>query len=167
MAAPVPKRRFMWGETAFLMAWIAARWPTARVHLNMRLGSLDQHVPRANLNPAQRALMGAFNRYADAVIETPPGVTLVEAKIRKQMGGIGELLAYRERVADTEDLGNLRRGPVTLVLLVPAADPEVAAVCARSGIRYEVFLWTDLDAYISERERDFRNQPKSDVTQVF
>lgn len=167
MALPVPKRRYSWGETAFLMAYLQATYPGRLTRTNMRVGSLAEQAPRPGLTPSQLKLMGAFNRYPDAVVETPGGLVVIEAKIRKVMEAIGDLLVYAERIPETEELGALRFGPLRLELVAPFPDADVRAICLRTGIVYVVFPWPDLDRFLSERQQYFRRRPAAETQQVF
>jgi hypothetical protein len=78
-------------------------------------------------------------RWADAVFEHNGIIYIVEGKLRPQPGAIGQLELYREIFSQTLEFKQFWNYPVKLVLLCPVLDLNMAELCTKKDIIYEVW----------------------------
>jgi len=67
-------------------------------------------------------------------------MVLLEGKIRKPAGGLGQLLMYKALLKETPELSPYTRLPVEMILVTPRPDPRVIGVAASLGVKVEI--WT-------------------------
>lgn len=163
----IPKRRHMLGETAFLMEYLQAAYPGRRWITNMRVGPLEPHLPREGLSPAQRALMGAYRLFVDALVVMDRQLVVVETKIKNRAEGIGPLLRYVRLTPATPELGEMQGWPVRGELVSPIPDPDVQRELERVGLRFVYFEWKRLDEFMQIYAERFRRAPLSEIETVF
>jgi hypothetical protein len=78
-------------------------------------------------------------RWADAVFEHNGIIYIVEGKLRPQPGAIGQLELYRMIFGQTLEFKQFWNYPVKLVLLCPVLDLNMAELCTKKDIIYEVW----------------------------
>ena len=162
-----PQQRFLWGETRFLMDYLKATYPGRQWFTNIRVGPITPHIPRDGLSDAQIKLMGAFRRYADAVVPLERELVVVEATIIKAVQKIGPLMEYLDLVPQTPELAHLQHLKLRGELVSPIPDPRVQKLASRVGLRFVVFNVDWLDQVQQIYGRRFRRAPLSDVSRTF
>lgn len=118
-----------------LVEWLTRTYPGDAWMTRVRLGSPRSSVPRADMTVEERAMVGVWRRWADAVVLLPEELLLVEAAIRPNPGKIGQLELYQMLVPHTPELSQYRDRPVAMVLLYAIEDPAVNLLARRKGIR--------------------------------
>jgi hypothetical protein len=131
-----------------LSEWLAKTQQGKRWMTRVRLGSPRSEYPRPDMSTEERAMIGVWRRWADAVILEGDAVTIVEAAIRPQPGKISQLELYALLLPQTPELESWSALPLHLILLYAIEDPATIALARRKGIRCIEYkpLW--LDAYL-------------------
>ncbi len=158
----VPQQRYMFGETRLLMDYLSAAYPGLRWYTNIRVGPIEPHIPRAGLSEAAKKLLGAYRRYADAVVVTPAELVVVETTMVKAVQKVGPLLEYLDLVSQTPELTEVLGRPVRGELVSPIPDPRASDLCSRVGLRFVTFEPAWLDQFMEVYSGRFRRAPLSD-----
>ena len=129
----------MLSETRLISEWLALEYPDRPWHMQFRVGmdppSAGIMVPDEN----ELRLARNLNRRVDAVVEPPPELVMIEAKMFDASTAIGRLLEYRLLLPATPDVKAWGPAPVVMVLLTAQHDPVTEALCGPQGIRYVHF----------------------------
>jgi len=118
-------------ETDMLNAWLWAKHRFDIQWRRVRLGVL----PTKELAKMYMTLL----RWCDAIVISDGIVYIVEAKIRPEPGAIGQLELYKELFPNTPEFEQYKGWPVYLVLLSSMVDLNIAELCSKKGIIFEVF----------------------------
>jgi len=78
-------------------------------------------------------------RWADAVFIKAGFVYIVEAKLRPDLGVIGQLEGYKKLFPLTPEFSWYKHWPVKMILLSPFLDLNIAELCKDKEIIYEVW----------------------------
>jgi hypothetical protein len=119
--------------------YLAFQYPNDNVWERLRLGPLKAVGSPEGWTEQEMAMSGVFRRWADAVVQTPSELIIVEAKMRSAPGAVAQLLLYQELVDLTPELDAYRSLPQVLELVVAIDDPAVRRMAERQGIRVRVF----------------------------
>ncbi len=165
--ARTPQLRFSWGETRLLMDYLSAAYSGRRWMTNIRVGPIEPHVPRAGLTDSQKKILGAYRRYADAVVPLEGRLVVVETTMFKAVQKIGPLLEYVDLVPQTPELAEFAGWPVVGELVSPIPDPRAEALCRNVGLAFRVYVPDWLDQFTAQYERRFRRAPLSDSSPTF
>lgn len=84
-------------------------------------------------------MYSVLQRWADAIFIEDGAVNIVEAKLRPELGVIGQLEGYKELFKVTPEFIAYENWPVNLILLSPVMDLGIAEICSKKGIVYEVW----------------------------
>ena len=117
-----------------LSEWLVKTQQGKRWMTRVRLGTPRSEVPRPDMSPEERAMIGAWRRWADAVILDQDSVTIVEAAIRPQPGDISQLQLYARLLPHTPELEPWRGLPIHLILLYAIEDPATILMAREQGI---------------------------------
>ena len=118
-------------EKELRTAWVkmlpdsVARW------YNMRLGPVH--------DISNAAMYSVVLKYADLIYVENETIWIVEFKVRRQSGALGQLIIYREEIKKTVEFSPWLDLPIRLRLVVPVEDIAVKEACNKLGIVYEVF----------------------------
>jgi len=128
-----------------LSEWLAKTQTGKRYMTRVRLGSPKSEVPRADMTPEERAMIGSWRRWADAIILEDETVTIVESAIRPDPGKISQLELYRMLFPQTPELLAWHGCKVDLLLLYAIEDPATVHLAREKGIRAVEYkpLWLD------------------------
>lgn len=129
------KRSWQPREMQMLAEWLAKTQKGKKFRMRVRLGSPRGSRPEEELTPAERAMVGSWRRWADAIILEEDKVVLVESAIRPNPGKIGQLELYRLLLPHTPELGAYRGLPVQMVLLYAIEDPATIMLARSKGIK--------------------------------
>jgi len=78
-------------------------------------------------------------RWADAVFIKDGEVYIVEAKLRPDLGVIGQLEGYKKLFPFTPEFTQYKNYNVRMILLSPFLDLNIAELCKDKDIIYEVW----------------------------
>ena len=78
-------------------------------------------------------------RWADAVFVKDGEVYIVEAKLRPDLGVIGQLEGYKKLFPFTPEFTQYKNYNVRMILLSPFLDLNIAELCKDKDITYEVW----------------------------
>lgn len=96
----------------------------------------------------EKAMIGAWRRWADAVILEDDKVTIVEAAIRPQPGKISQLELYQMLFPHTPEYEAWRGVPIHLLLLYSIEDSATILLARRKGIKCVQYVPLWLPAYL-------------------
>ena len=92
-----------------------------------------------------------YRRHCDAVIITETEILLVEAKIRRPIDGLGQLLLYRHYAPTAEAVKRWHPRTIVPVIVSPKNDPFLIPVCASNGFRYIIYETNKSVQYLTEK----------------
>ncbi|MBA7707140.1 hypothetical protein ES703_116009 [subsurface metagenome] len=118
-------------ESVLLTKWLAKFHRTSLQWKRVRLG-----VPA---NPEEAKFFQVMLRWCDAIFIEDGFVNIVEAKLRPDLGTIGQLEGYKELFPVTPEFDQYKDWPIKMILLSPVLDLGVAQICTKKGITYEVW----------------------------
>lgn len=147
MARPYTRR-----EQRLLGEYLAARYPTATIALNVRVGDYPLHL--ANQLPPGvpvKALNG-YRRYVDAIVKLADRVILIEAKVTLNMDAAGTIRLYKELWPTTPEYTHWRDLPVELEIVAAIIDPVVKRLAESDGVRVVQYSPAWLNASILASE---------------
>ncbi len=127
-------------ESQYLNAWLWEFHRDKPTWKRVRLGL----VP----DPAQASMLKVVLRWADAVLLDGDTIVIVEAKLRNDLGLIGQLKGYKELFKHTPEFSKWRNSPIRLVALVPEFDATLFDVAQKEGIEYIVWHPDDAEKII-------------------
>lgn len=122
-------------ESVLLTRWLAAFHRTSLQWKRVRLG-----IPA---NPEEAKLYSVLQRWCDAIFIEDGFVNIVEAKLRPDLGVIGQLEGYKELFPVTPEFEVYKDWKIKLILLSPVMDLGIAQICTKKRITYEVFTPSD------------------------
>lgn len=161
MATTRKKRSWQPREMQMVVEWLMQFYPGDAWKTRVRLGAPKSSTPRADMTPEERAMVGVWRRWADALIFLPDRLILVEAAIRSQPGKISQLELYRLLLPKTPELAEHMHKPIELVLLYAIEDPAVVLLARSKGIRCILFKPMWLDDYLALLQPRERRAPRS------
>jgi len=118
-------------ESILLTKWLAKFHRTSLQWKRVRLG-----IPA---NPEEAKLYSVLLRWADAVFIEDGYVNIVEAKLRPDLGTIGQLEGYKELFKVTPEFVSYENWPIKMILLSPVLDFATSQIASKKGIIYEVW----------------------------
>ncbi|MBD3262900.1 hypothetical protein GF374_00795 [Candidatus Woesearchaeota archaeon] len=122
-------------ESVLLTKWLAKFYPTSLQWRRVRLGQVpDKEMAR---------LYKVILRWADAIFIEGGYVNIVEAKLRPPLGVTGQLEGYRDLFKVTPEFQSYWNWPIKLILLSSTLDLNIAEICKKKGIKYEVWKPAD------------------------
>lgn len=131
-----------------LAEWISKQNDGRRWLMRVRLGAPKPSVPRPDMTPEERALIGTWRRWADAVGLGDEDVLIVESAIRSQPGKISQLELYALLFPQTPEFTAWKGLPVKMVLLYAIEDPATILLARQKGIKCILYKPTWLPAYL-------------------
>jgi len=142
------KRHWQPREMQMLSEWLARTQAGKRCLTRVRLGTPRSETPRPDMTPEERAMIGSWRRWADAVILEDDRVTIVEAAIRPDPGKISQLELYALLFKNTPELTAWHGRPLHLVLLYAIEDPATILLAREKGIACIEYKPEWLPAYL-------------------
>jgi len=124
-------------EKALVDAWLWAKHRTDPQWRRVRLGVL----PTKESNRVYMTLL----RWADAVFLNDGKVYIVEAKLRPDLGAIGQLQGYQKLFSQTLEFDAYKDWPVEMILLTTMPDLNIIELCSEKNIKYEIFTLEDVN----------------------
>lgn len=129
-------------ESILLTKWLAKFHRNKLQWKRVRLG-----IPA---NPEEAKLYSVLLRWADAIFIDNGFVNIVEAKLRPDLGTIGQLEGYKELFKVTPEFSNYEGWPIKLILLSPVLDLAISQITSKKGITYEVYKPEDWENIINK-----------------
>ena len=115
------------------------------------------------MTPEERAMVGSWRRWADALVYPPPDLILLEAAIRPEPGDISKLELYAMLLRHTPELSPHLDAKTRLILLFAIEDPAVTYLARKHGIEAVEYKPAWLPAYLKllmpRERRGVRFQP--------
>jgi len=142
------KRAWQPREMQMLAEWLQKTQKGKRWFMRVRLGSPKPAVPHPDMTPEEKAMIGSWRRWADAVILEEDKATIVEAAIRPNPGKISQLLLYAKLFKHTPEFEMWRDAPLHLVLLYAIEDPATIMLAREFGIKCIEYKPDWLPAYL-------------------
>jgi len=130
-------------EKRLLNEWLAEFHPTDLQWRRVRLGAIPTK------RKGREFLVGL--RWCDAIYIKDDIVHIVEAKIKPDLGVIGQLEHYHDLFYRTPEFSQYKDKQVQLVLLTAWPDLEVKALCMKKGIEYVLYQPEWILPYLAER----------------
>lgn len=143
------KRSWQPREMQMLTEWLVQTQKGKRWITRVRLGAPKPAIPRPDMTVEERAMVGAWRRWADALILEEEKVTIVEAAIRPNPGKIGQLELYKLLLPQTPELRAWRAAKIEMLLLYAIEDPATVYLAREKGIRCVEYKPTWLPQYLA------------------
>lgn len=153
------KRQWQPREQRLVSEYLAKTYPDYPTQTRVRLGQLHPELRPGDLSDAERRLLKAFKRWADAIVIMPDKLVLIEAAIRPQPGKISQLELYEHLCPKTPELAEHKTKPIEKVLLLAIEDPVVASMARQRGIKVIYFHPNWVDEYLSILHPSERRAP--------
>jgi len=161
MAAKPGKRAWQPREMQMLGEWLIKNYGTTPYQTRVRLGSLMPSKPRAEMTIEERAMVGVWRRWADALILEKDKTIIVEAAIRPDPGKISQLELYAMLLPHTIELENRKDLPIEKLLLYAIPDEATLTLARRHGIRTVQYRPPWLDDYLKVLMPRERRSPRT------
>ena len=116
-------------ESILLTKWLALFHRTALQWKRVRMGQVADHD--------EAKYYKVILRWADAVFVEDGVVYIVEAKLRPDLGTIGQLEGYKELFIVTPEFQQYWNWPIKMILLSAYLDLNIAELCKKKDITYE------------------------------
>lgn len=100
------------------------------------------------MTPEEKAMVGSWRRWADAVVYPPPDWILIEAAIRPNPGKISQLDLYEMLLPHTPELPFKTGEKLRKVLLYAIEDPATTFLARKHGIECIEYKPSWLPAYL-------------------
>jgi len=139
------KREWQPREMQMLSEWLAKFQSGKRYLTRVRLGSPKTEIPRPEMTPEERAMIGAWRRWADAIILENNKVTIIESALRLDPGKISQLELYAMLFPQTPEFRAWAGLPLELALLYAIPDSATIMMAREKGIKCIEYrpLWLD------------------------
>ena len=118
-------------ESILLTSWLKTFHRTSPQWKRVRLG-----IPA---NPEEAKMYSVLLRWADCVFLEDGIMYIVEAKIRPDLGAIGQLEGYKDLLKVTPEFSAYENWPIKLILVSPIMDLGIAQICSKKDIIYDVW----------------------------
>ena len=118
-------------ESVLVTQWIAKFHRTALQWRRVRLGQVA--------TKAEAKYYKVILRWADAIFAEDGEVNIVEGKLRPDLGAIGQLEGYKDLFKVTPEFSQYKNWPVRMILLSPYLDLNIAELCKKKEITYEIW----------------------------
>ena len=119
-------------ESILLSRWLARFHRTAPQWKRVRLG-----IPAF---PDEAKYYQVALRWADAIFLEDGFMNIVEAKLKPDLGVIGQLEGYKELLKVTPEFSAYENWPVKMIILTPVLDLAIAEIAGKKDIIYEQFI---------------------------
>jgi len=143
------KRAWQPREMQMLSEWLVKTQKNKRWMTRVRLGSPRSEIPRPEMSPEERAMIGSWRRWADAIILEDDAVTIVEAAIRPNPGKISQLELYKMLFPHTPEFRAWSGLPIHLILLYAIEDAATVLLARQKEIRCIQYSPPWLPAYMN------------------
>ena len=124
-------------ETDMLNAWLWDKHRFDTQWRRVRLGVL----PTKELARIYMTLL----RWVDAIYLKDGVVFIVEAKLRSEPGALGQLKLYEQLFKNTPEFDAYKNWPIQKVLLTAVMDLNMAELCSKENIEYELYTLEDVN----------------------
>jgi len=145
-----PRRESQQRERRYVSEYVSLAYPNRPVTFNLRLGQPPQEMsvryPYHNIDRLARV----WKRFVDAVVVNSSEFVLIEAKIRRPVEAVGEILTYRELLYDTPELRPWGKLPIRAEMVCPVADPSLAHQFLRLDVQVKVYAPAWVIDYLHE-----------------
>lgn len=126
-------------ERRYVVEFVQGHYPERiQVFYNMRLGPGPVELRRRYPDEPESAFK-SWLKYADAVVVLARSLILVEAKIRRPIDAMGQLIHYKTLIAETPELAPWRDKPVELVLVTPREDMDLISTATGQGVNVMIY----------------------------
>ena len=116
-------------EKILLNKWLAKFHRTSLQWRRVRLGEVA--------TKEEAKYYKVILRWCDAIYIDAGFVNIVEAKLRPDLGVIGQLEGYQKLFKITPEFSMYKDWPVKMILLTPFLDLNIVELCKDKGIIYE------------------------------
>ena len=123
-------------EKVYLNKWLAKFHRTDLQWRRVRLGQVA--------TKEEAKFYKVILRWADAVFIKDGFVHIVEAKLRPDLGVIGQLEGYKKLFPVTPEFSVYKDWPIKMILLSPHLDLNIAELATEKGMIY--YIWIPEDA---------------------
>jgi hypothetical protein len=138
-------------ERRYVVEAVKKYWPNAlRVYYNHPITPISNELRRRFPGVSDRYFT-KYRRYVDAVVITDQELLLIEAKIRRPIDGLGQLLLYRHYAAQNPELKPFASKRIIPVLMTPKEDPYLIPVAQANGFRVMIVKTDNSQEYLQEK----------------
>jgi hypothetical protein len=138
-------------ERRYVIEATSIRWPK-RVWFktDVPVTPIPEVIKRKFPNLSPKAAT-RYRRYADAVLVTDEEVMIIEAKVRRPIDGLGQLLLYRHYAPNVTELQRFKPRPFVPTLLIPRVDPFLEPVARANGFKVVIQETEHSMRYLKEK----------------
>jgi len=133
------KRKWQPRETRYIQEYILEHLKPEQVFFRMRLGGVSDGERAALPAGVSERVYMVTQRYADAICIFSDHVEIWEAKLIRPLTAITQLQLYEMLFRKTPEFLRYIDAELSLHLLTPIWDPDLAEICARAEI--EISMW--------------------------
>lgn len=139
-------------EERLISEWASQVHPRARVTFRARLGPLPEKAYALKKEGISPKMYTVVRHWADAIVQYPNRLIVVEGKIKLKPEAVGQLLLARQLLPQTPEYQNWHSENVDYVIVYAIGDPETEALCRLHGIKTIRFTpkWA-IDAYTARK----------------
>jgi hypothetical protein len=145
---PNEKRQWQPREMRLVSEFLAKMYPKYETRTRVRLGTIHPELHPETLSEAEKAMVGVFRRWADAIVFLPDRLILIEAAIRPSPGDISQIELYEYLLPSTPELEQYRNLPVEKLLVYAIEDPVIVTMARGRGIKCTYFKPSWVDDYL-------------------
>jgi len=138
-------------EEAMLSRYVSERLKGIATFVHLRLGQPAGYTREKPASREERSLYLSTLSEADLVTRTLDTATIYEFTIWKPTAKLGQLLHYRSLLPDTPGFDDLTADRVKMVLVSGQFSADVVNTGATYGVKFELYLPTDIAAKVAER----------------
>jgi len=146
---PNEKRQWQPREMRLVSEFLAKHYSNYETRTRVRLGAIHPELHPETLSESEKAMVGVFRRWADAIVIMPDRLIIIEAAIRPSPGDISQIELYEHLIPLTPELDEFRSLPIEKVLVFALEDPVVVAMARERGIRAIYFKPPWIDDYLA------------------
>jgi hypothetical protein len=126
-------------EMRMVAEYTAKFYSKNQVLTRVRLGALHPSLNIDNLDADEKAMLGVWRRWADAIVITPSKLILIEGAILADPGDISKLIIYKSLIPHTPELSNYLDRDIEMQLVYSIEDPLIVITARQVGIKTILF----------------------------
>ena len=119
----------------------------AKSSTRVRLGNPHPELMNLEIDPADVGILRIYSRWADAVVFGQNEITIIEAKIKPQLGPLEALMVYERLFLADPTYKEHHSKKITKLFLYAIEDPVFLLLCRELGIKPVQFTYSGMEAY--------------------
>ena len=153
---PITPRSWQPREMLMVSEFLAKNYKGRNWQTRVRLGTPASALPAGELSDAERKMLQVYARWADAIIFDSKTITIIEAKIKPQLGPLEALIVYKNLFLSDPAYAEHHKKRIDLQFLYAVEDPVEVNLARQLGItpiQYRPNWLSEYFDILSARER--------------